>query len=240
MNFSKGKLLQIVGDIVFFTCWILPLLFTEGWKASANVGMIVLVWQMAIGGFLMFFGSAIQKEETRDPDCQILKSIFNVFSNWQIFLIIALAIMLVLLSISILCEFDEMMNFVMVGILLFVLVSAIGNSVQNQKRKEDVQSPGGGNRTPAYTPYNPSAKCKRCNKALNYDDRCYFEGAYYCSSCYMEVEAARQRATEEKSKLQLQTNCHICGRLFPKSNFHVVDDQFICEECFQKEFSVKL
>lgn len=78
--------------------------------------------------------------------------------------------------------------------------------------------------------------CCVCQKKLNPNDARFSGINYYCDVCYMKKKEASPKTTQ----IIIQARCSLCGRQFPKSVFHTVDDRNLCEDCFRKRFAVQL
>ena len=238
-NIAKGSRFKIIGFIVFFSCWIIPLILTDGFEIQGHIDMIIMLVQMGAGGFLILFGDAINKRESNNPNYEIPKNIFRVFKAWQILLIIT-ALVFVLLEISIFCEFGWMNSILAIVMYGFATSTAVVGIIQHKKNKKDFVSVGNGKMIRTSSPVSASIRCNGCNKLLNPNDLRAFEGKKYCSSCYMNAFAKKQIKDESGNSKPLQCHCSICNRVFPQSSFHIVNDKFICDECFQKVYSVNL
>ncbi len=238
-NTTKGTRFQIIGYVVFFTCWIIPIILTDVLSLQGHEGLIFMLCQMGIGGFLILFGGAVNKREDNDPNYVIPKNFFRVFKAWQLLLMAAL----VMFFGSVFGNMDGNEGWWTTALLLgmygCLIAAAVVGIIQHKKNKKNFVSVGNGKMIRAGSPVVHSIHCDGCNKLLNPDDLRVFDGKRYCSSCY--ISAVEKKQTEEKEHAKgLQTLCSVCKRTFPQSSFHIVNDKYICDECFQKEFSVDL
>lgn len=237
-NLTKGNRFQIIGYIVFFTCWIIPLILIDGFKLQGRKYMIVMLSQMFVGGFLILFGGAINKRENDNPNYEIPKNFFRVFKAWQILLIVT-ALIFLLLVISLVYEskwLSKVLTIVMYG---FAISATVVGIVQHQKNKKNFISVGGGKMVRANSRVN-SVWCCGCNKLLNPDDFNTYKGKKYCYSCYMKILAEKQEKDKSTNVKTLKTQCSVCKRPFPQSAFHIVNNKFLCDDCFKKMFDVDL
>ena len=235
-NTSKGTRFQIIGYIVFFTCWIIPIILTDVLSLRGNEGLIIMLCQMGVGGFLILFGGAVNKREDNDPNYVIPKNFFQVFKAWQLLLMAAL----VMFFGSVFGNMDGNEGWwtavLLFGMYVCLIAAAVVGIIQHKKNKKNFVSVGNGKMIRTSSPVAASIRCNGCNKLLNPDDLRMLEGKKYCSSCYMATIAEMQKEKENKSTKELQTQCSVCGKEFPKSSFHVVDDCYICDACFQKKY----
>lgn len=238
-NIAKGTRFQIIGYIVFFSCWIAPIILIEGLSLRGNEGMLIMLIQMGIGGFLMFFGWAINKRKANDPNYEIPKSFFRVFKAWQILLIVTSLIFL-LFVISLVYKLDWLSRVLAIFMHGFAISAAVVGIIQNKKNKNTFVSVGGGKMVRANSQGNSSVLCGGCKKLLNSNDYRIFEGNKYCSSCYMKVLAEKQEKDKSTNEKIFQTKCSVCKRAFPQSAFHIVNDKYLCDDCFKKNFDVNI
>ena len=239
-NTSKGTRFQIIGYIVFFTCWIIPIILTDVLSLRGHEGLVFMLCQMGIGGFLILFGGAVNKREDSDPNYVIPKNFFRVFKARQLLLMAAL----VMFFGSVFGNMDGNEGWwtaaLLIGMYVCLIAAAVVGIIQHKKNKKDFVSVGNGKMIRTSSPVSASIRCNGCNKLLNPNDLRAFEGKKYCSSCYMNAFAKKQIKDESGNSKPLQCHCSICNRVFPQSSFHIVNDKFICDECFQKEYSVNL
>ena len=241
-NIKKGVRLQIIGYIVFFTCWIIPAIITDCLKIQGHIDVIVMLLQMAVGGFLILCGGAIGKKEKEDPSYVIPRNILKVFKAWQILLMIAVVLFFALAFSDLYVEtgwLTVVLSFAMYGCFI---AAAILGIIQHQKNKKNFVSVGGGKqiRVSNSTSDVPRATvfCLDCRKEILQSDSRNLDGRRLCGSCYMNRMAKVNEIKADAQNKELHTPCAVCNRDFPKSSLHIVDDRFICDDCFQQEYGV--
>ena len=235
-NAATSVRLQIIGYIVFYTCWIIPVILSDGLSLQGDLGLAVLLTQLGVGGFLILLGAVAQKREADDPNYEIPRNFFRVFRAWQLLLMAALVLFFGSVFGRQIGWWRFVCSFGMFGCLIAAAVVGI---IQRKKGKTNHVSVGGGKMIKTTGAVVTPIRCGGCFKLVNPDDLRIFDGKRYCSACYMSAFDKKQQE-EQKHAQKLQTHCCICKRAFPQSSFHLIEDKFVCDECFQKEFSVTI
>ena len=84
--------------------------------------------------------------------------------------------------------------------------------------------------------------CAKCGTSMANDGTVRHMGEkYYCKTCYEKMAKDLIQLEEERKRLELKrvyfAECSSCGVEHPKSEFHMVDGKYYCEECFNRMFA---
>ena len=234
---AKGITFQIIGVIIILTSWIIPTIFVGKLSTDGHAEVMVLLGQMVIGLFLFLFGWAVQKREDEDPNYKIPINILKVFKAWQILLMIAVISFYVLVIGDFDKEHDQIRSILKFAMLIFSIAAIVVGIVQHQNDNKNYIKVG--REKMIRTKRKEPIWCNGCQKILNPQDYFTHEGKKYCCSCYM-ILTEQEQIKNKENRIAKQIRCSVCKRLFPKSSFHLVNNELMCDECFKKEYSVDL
>ena len=225
---TRGLIVIIIGGaLAVFGGIALPFVilfaFPKSGEALGDWMLYNMFVHFAVGAIVALIGYAMAQK----PDQKNVFRCLTAFHYCVLALIISVAVELFALA----KDNEEMSGLVMLIQLPLVIATII---IGVKKRKK-------------YGPQPPQFiihlyYCDGCKKQMRYQGNLIdHRGKHYCSACYQAQLAQEQEKIEaEKAQLNKQKPCSVCGRELPPSSMNLVNDQLICEDCFETMFPADL
>ena len=212
-----------------------------------GAGLAIFYFPFSFSIIMIMFGVSLRRVENNDGHNECKKNVLKLLTPAQV------AFSIALLSFSCMMIFVEneeapvfkvflasfLISFYAAAIL--VIVKFVKNVVKdNKERKKRAERQKANKSRQSPSPVRPMSStqeqhCDFCGTTLGIEATYIIvDGKRLCPPCSAKVERLKKEEAEKKEAPK--SPCSVCGTALPERDMYLVNSEFYCEECFNKNF----